>query len=209
MVKVIDFITEEVIEFKTLVQFRDYNNKNLLGKPIRLECPKGKQDFYDLAVRISRKFNAPFETSWDDIILKKSRNYTITVFPDDYVAKRDITFISEDGSETTFTSIPEAINKQKIFANKSVVLVGENTHNHYFDYSREGYNGPIIITELEGDPEMENNYIRFHIKIDSKYYFSSGTTPITICQHEPLRLNFQLVNENYPRFNRTKVKWGE
>ena len=209
MVKVVDFITKEVIEFKTLVQFRNYNNKTLLGKPIRIECSKSGQDFYDLAVRIGRKFNAPFETSWGDVILKKSRNYTITVFPDDYVAEKEITFISEDGSKTTFTSIKDAIDNQEIFINKSVVLVGENTHDHYFDYSKKGYKGPIIITELESDLERENNYIRFHIKVDSKYYFSSGSIPIILGQHEPLKLNFQLVNEDYPRFDWTNFKWGE
>lgn len=193
MVKLIIYSesTTETMMFTSshFTEFRTIFNQNYIGKPIKVYCPKENWTFYDIAVKIDKKFIMHWR-EWDYYDFKKTRNYIIEVFNKDYKAERTITFNFLDGLEKEFKSIEDFINNKEVFIGKSYIFKGE-THKKYFNYEDEGYFGPFIIDDVGFDECGGINDFWIGQAVKSEFYWSVGNAWLSVHPHEPLILRFE------------------
>lgn len=188
IIKNLDLEEIEVLEFLDLDKFRNYFNSNIVGKPIRLECPKNDWETeYTFGKEINKegeKYSIKnFEGGPSDYKIEKRFDYTITVFPENYQAERRFVIKRKTGI-LEFNSISDLIENKKEIIRKRIKKIS-GTHKdlysfnlrlsditHYPSDERANYE-EIAFSECDGDLDL-------------------GGCSYFLYKHEPMNLTFKI-----------------
>jgi hypothetical protein len=188
IIKNLDLEEIEVLEFLDLDKFRNYFNSNIVGKPIRLVCPKNDWEIeYTFGKEINKEGEnysiKNFEGTPCDYKIERRFDYTITVFPEEYQAERKF-IIKSKKKFLKFNTISDFIkNKEEIIYKRIKKISG--THEDLY-----GFNLRLSDITYYPSDDIANYELICFSECDGDLDLSGCS--YSLYKHEPMNLTFKI-----------------